>query len=103
MKLIRTRPGLIGEEAKDFNELSAKVSASSALVLDDDCRWAAQALQSKIYMFVVESHGHTEAPPDPQPILALSRLHTDLSEALARRMREIYLNRSQPKAPRLRP
>jgi hypothetical protein len=103
MKLIRTRPGLTGEEAKDFNELSAKVTASSALVLDDDCRWAAQALRAKIYLFVGESHAHAGEPPDPQTILSLSRLHTELSEALARRIREIYINRSQPRGPRLRP
>lgn len=96
MKLARTRPGILSEEAKDFNELSAKVSAAGALVLDDRRRISAQELHAKITMFVITRHVHIDEPPDPQTVVALSRLHTDLSGALAERIREIYIGRRKP-------
>lgn len=93
MVLARTRPGLLDEGAKGFNQLHAKVTAASALVLDDASRQAAKQLQAKIYMFVIAVHVHETERPDPKAVIALSKRHTELSEALAERIREIYLGR----------
>lgn len=102
MKIARTRPGMISEEAKELNDLSAKVSAASALVLDDSRRQAAQKLHAEITMFVLEAHVHIDVPSDPQAVMALSRLHSHLSGALAERIREIYVGRRQPTSTALR-